>query len=183
MIVCGAFGLTLAGAASAATFDESVIGDFSTDKDNPTAIVLDLGANVIAGSSTSDPQDRDFVTFTVGAGQSLDSLILDSLTTSPGNRSFIAIDDQVGFDDIESPVGYVGFALVGDVSLGDDMLELLNDTNGDSPDALGPGTYTFWYQETGGPTSYSFTANLVPEPGSAVALLLGAGGLLARRRR
>lgn len=186
VLLCGTLGLIVSGAASAATLDEAVDGDFSTDGANPTAITLDLGANIIAGTSTSDPQDRDFITFTIGAGQSLDSLVLNTLDTTLFNSAFLGIIDAASFPtpiDSVTPFDLLGFILFDQTWVGADLLEGVNDTNDNPINQLGPGTYSIWYQETTAETAYSFTANLVPEPGSAALLLIAAGGLLRRRRR
>ena len=49
---------------------------------------------------------------------------------------------------------------------------------------LGPGTYSFWLQQTGGSlTTYGLDLVVVPEPTAAALLALGLLGLAASRRR
>lgn len=185
----GALGLVIHTGAAGLDYDETVDGDLSGDQFNPTVIALDLGANVISGTTIANPVDREFFTFNIGAGQTLESLVLTALTPEPsGGQAFFALDDAATINDIGSANGYMGTALLAGNEVGLNTLVLLGqaELGGDGFDGslgLGEGTYTFWYQEVSGPTSYTFTANLVPEPGSAVALLLGIGGLMARRRR
>ncbi|XAL98434.1 PEP-CTERM sorting domain-containing protein [Phycisphaeraceae bacterium D3-23] len=182
----GTLGLVMHNGASAANYVEAIDGDLSGDETSPTAIALDLGANTITGTTIDSPLDRDFFSFTIGAGQSLDSLVLTSFTGDPpSNEAFMAVDDQFGFDSLFDTSDFLGTTLIGLGDVGTDALDLLGATEfgGDGfTGPLGEGTYTFWFQETGGPTSYTFTANVVPEPGSAAALLLSVGGLMLRRR-
>jgi hypothetical protein len=183
----GVVGVVLHGGAAALDYNETIDGDLSNDQFNPTLLALDLGTNTIAGTTTNDngvtPLDRDFFVVQVGAGQTLVSLTLDEIITDPVfNTFFMAVDDQVGFDSLINPNGFLGFNIFGLERLNENVLDILEGEDG-PVGPLGPGTYTFWYQETGSPTQYAFTATLVPEPGSAIALLLGAGGLLTRRRR
>ncbi|MEM9415468.1 MAG: PEP-CTERM sorting domain-containing protein [Planctomycetota bacterium] len=187
LVAFGTLGMITHSSATAADYDESINGELSGDQANPTAWALDLGTNTITGTTVDNPLDRDFFMVTIGAGQSLDSLVLTSFTGDPANNeAFMAVDDQAGFDTLINPTDYLGTTLIGAGDIGDDALDLLGATEfgGDGfTGPLGEGTYTFWFQETGGPTSYTFTATVVPEPGSVAALLLGAGGLMARRRR
>ncbi|MFI4859674.1 MAG: PEP-CTERM sorting domain-containing protein [Phycisphaerales bacterium JB063] len=183
----GTLSLVMHSGAAAADYDESIDGEISGDETSPTALVLELGTNTITGTTVPDPLDRDFVTFTLGPGQSLDSLILTAFTGQPeSNEAFMAIDDQLGFDSLFDTTDFLGTTLIGQADIGSDALDLLGATEFGGEGFTGPlgeGTYTIWFQETGGPTSYTFTATVVPEPGSAAALLLGAGGLMIRRRR
>jgi hypothetical protein len=49
--------------------------------------------------------------------------------------------------------------------------------------ALQAGTYSFWTQQTGDPTDYTFDykVRVVPEPASMLALSIGSALLIRRR--
>jgi hypothetical protein len=67
-------GTLLANPASAA-WDEAVDGELSGDPAAPTPIELSNGSNVISGSVSNGGRDtRDYVTFTLDAGQKLVAL-------------------------------------------------------------------------------------------------------------
>lgn len=195
LVVFGALGLVIHTGAAGLDYVESIDGDLSGAEDAPTFIALELGANIISGQTNGLPQeandpelDRDFFTITVGPGQTLESLVMTQYVQgNPNTFAFMAVDDRVGFETLDDAAGYIGNALLfPDDALGEDILPILGEAQFDGvgfDGPLGEGDYTFWYQEVTGNTTYSFTANLVPEPGSAVALLLGIGGLMARRRR
>ena len=176
--------LSLASASGAMTYNEAVDGDLSTDETNPSVLALGPGTHSIIGTTVDSPLDRDFFTFTIAAGESLTSLVLASYTGDAA-PSFMAIDDQVGFDTLLDSTNYLGTSFIFPGQIGNDILPDLAAAplGGDGFSApLGPGTYTIWYQETGAPTSYQFDLTVVPEPGSAALLMLGAAGLLRRRR-
>lgn len=181
LILCG----TLSPAAIAAVVhDEGVDGDLSNDNTTPTAISLAPGSNLIIGSHTNNPLDRDLFTITINAGEQLDSLVLAAYTNTD-DQSFLGFEEGNTFTDFFGSGATFNFALIGadaGVSLGDDLLD---DVAGGP---LGAGVYSFWLQETGGVVTYTLdlqvSAMPVPEP---VALPLFAAGLLlvgaAVRRR
>jgi hypothetical protein len=187
VLLCGALGLVISGGASAAAFDEAVEGDFSNDGTVPTVIDLGVGVHTISGSTVSDPLDRDYFTISVGPGETLNSLVLTAMTDDPpDNLSFIALDDGGAFESDTDVSTMLAASLIGTVDIGSDVLVLLQTPiyGGQGFTApLGEGEYTIWWQETGGSTSYTFTATIVPEPGSAALLLIAAGGMIRRRRR
>jgi len=86
--------LTLAAPAGAAIiYDESVSGDLSTNAASPTALAFAVGGNTIVGTvanSAAVGGDRDFITFTVPAGQVL--VALNLLGFAPDNLAFIAFN-------------------------------------------------------------------------------------------
>jgi hypothetical protein len=91
-----------------------------------------------------------------------------------------------------NPAPLLGWVLFGENTIADDYGvedNLLyqyadgDDTIGFTP-PLGPGTYTLELQETGPfAVNANFTLNVVPEPSGFVIAALGAGALLAGRKR
>jgi len=171
--------LSLATGVGATTYDESVDGDLSGAEGAPTAIAFGVGTHSVIGSTVSTPDlDRDFFTFTIAAGETLTSIELAGYTSN-AEPSFFGLDDQVGFTDLTNPTEYVGFLLINFDDIGTNILPEVSG----SAAPLGPGDYTVWYQETGGETTYQWDFTVVPEPGSAALLLVGATCLLRRRRQ
>ena len=189
--------LLLAGQASALSYDEGIDGDLSGDPLNPTFLAFDVGLNTITGSvTTSAPADtRDYITFTIGSGQTLDSILLfdyDDPATGPpndGNRGYHAID--AGTTSV-IPSGGTASDLLGGAHLdpltpGTDTLPILasapqGGTGFSTP--LGPGDYTYLIQQTGPQVSnYSLGFVVTPEPTTATLLLSGLWVLGRRARR
>lgn len=184
----------LPSSVSAATvWTESVNGDLSSDAAAPTSISFALGSNVINGSVNGTTDARDYITFTVQAGQILSSiqlLMYDDLDTGPandGNTGFNAINlGSTSFiPSAETAGNFLGGAHV-EPSIGVDLLAILAGapaagTGFTAP--LGPGTYSYLIQQTGPQmTGYSLDFVVVPEP-SGCALLLAGAGLASRRSR
>ena len=183
--------------ASAATlqFDESVSGDLGGPA-APTSVTLGVGTNTVVGvtGGPGGATDRDAFTFTIGTGQSLVSIFLDTYNTvgsTASNTGFYAIDEgsttivpnssnsgqlltgrTFNFQTFNPPAGQV------------DLLETTNLTAGPgiSGGELGPGTYTFLIQNTSTLSDFGLSLNVVPEPSSVLLLALGALGLGRRRR-
>jgi hypothetical protein len=185
----------LASVSAQVVWDETNMGDLSSDPSAPTGLTLGVGDNIIFGSVGGGAGGladvRDYVTFTIGPGQSLVGLVqlvyVDVVTGGPGNRGFHAINSgSTSF--IPDPVT-AGMFLGGDhldpLPAGTDMLPTLASaplagTGFSVP--LGPGTYSYLVQQTGPElTAYSISLQVVPGP-SALALL-GLGGIAAMRRR
>lgn len=88
--------VTLAGSANAAViWNEGVDGDLGTNPAAPTALVFAIGGNTVIGSvrnsAVAPPNgDRDYLTFTIGAGQVLAGLNL--LNWAPNNLGFLAFN-------------------------------------------------------------------------------------------
>jgi hypothetical protein len=183
--------LALAGAAAAPAMsqvihDESVDGDLSDDRFNPTAYVLGLGSNRII--ATSGPGDREFVALTVPAGLLLSALIQVDYIGDDG-VAFAAVDDGPQFlvdPDAFTTAGMLGWTHFGPFIFpnGSDILPAMGlgfGADGFVP-PLPAGTYTFWLQQTGTDVTYELDFLVIPSPGAAG--LLGLGALsLARRRR
>lgn len=175
-------------AGPSGVFDESVLGDFSDDRFAPTFLDFGLGSNTVisTASQSNDPVngDRDYYTFTLEAGESIESINLLSATNPLGGFDSVAFvglafDSIFNFDpDINSGPGLVGFALTTPDLVGTDLLGALSGGLA----SLGPGDYSVWYQQTGDAlTRVELEFNVVPAPSGAA--ILGLGGLAASRRR
>ncbi len=182
-----ALSLLLASPAFAASIFESIDGEFSDDPGAPTEVVFDLGANLLSGSVAGG--EVDLVSFTLPTGQQLEQIELTSYAGR--SASFIALADggvwPTGVLASVIPTDLFGAALVGDGNVGGDVLALmpgnLGTRGGDVP--LGPGTYTFLFQDTTDDVDYglTFLISSVPEPAAASLLGLAAAWMIRRARR
>lgn len=173
--------------ASAAIYDEAVDGDLSGDRFAPTLIGLDLGMNTVTMDVVLSDQpggDRDYFTFTLGAGQSIDSMIVLESTNLVGgfdSAAFVGFGPGSFFDfdpDTIMGDGLDGFLITAPPVVG---IEGIGDLTG-GLSSIGPGSYSFWVQQTGpDATRVSLGLNVVPSPSAMGVLALG--GLVATRRR
>jgi hypothetical protein len=181
--------------AVAATYDESVLGDLSSDPASPTPFTLALGTNSILGTvgSGAGADSFDAVSITVPAEMSLVAFV-NSVYFGSDNQDFIGFHSGASF--AGSPFtssNYMGLAHFGTSAtnagvgnppgaptstVGLDLLPVMNSEGlavGASGFAspLGPGTYTFVIGEltvdqNEFPT-YRFDVSVVPEPPRPVA--------------
>ncbi len=166
----------LAGLASAADWDELVNGDLASLAAGGSMLNLDIGTNSVSGT-VGPPDTEDFVTFNVGAGQSIASVIITAVQFSGGNTStgFRLYTDQ-GSGFFQTSSGSFTASAVGT-----DYLTVWN-LSGVGGAPLGEGTYGILLNELGSAGQiYSFDINVVPTPGAAA--VLGLGGLAMTRRR
>ena len=93
--------LLFPGSGRAATYNESVNGQLSSNYMAPTVFAVTPGKNTIAGNIGGMAAIYDYVTFTVPAGYFLSSLTLDSFTTNGNGAgvSFFAIAPGIQFPD------------------------------------------------------------------------------------
>jgi hypothetical protein len=151
--------------AAATVHDESSNGDLSTDPNAPTALALAMGSNVVIGT-TGNPGviDRDYVTFTLAPGQILVGLVLVSL--SPDNLAFASFNaGATSF----VPSGATAASFLAGIhpagaNVGSNLMPLFvsSSVTGNSlatPD-LGPGTYSFLFQQTS-PITQSYSLDFV----------------------
>jgi hypothetical protein len=155
--------------ALAGGYMEKKSGDLSDDGLMPTAVKLKAGPNVIAGkygTSSSGVTDRDYFTIKIMSGQTLDSIILEPETQVGLNVSFIGV--QAGKKVTVPPVGgspedLLGWTHYGTLDEGTDILPAIGEGSGaiGFTPPLGPGTYSFWVQETAVcKCQYRFTFNV-----------------------
>ncbi|MEN1705770.1 MAG: hypothetical protein AAGJ54_09715 [Planctomycetota bacterium] len=192
-LVAAFAGLALVPASAASAnvvWDEDVDGDLSDDQFAPTIIDLGLGSNLVAGrTSAGNPNpDREFFTIEVAAGLELSEVVLIEYDTTSQN-SFIAVEAGPQITSLASVEFVLGATLIGTEvgsQEGDNFLDdlgLFPAFGGIGFDGtLGPGQYTFWFQETLDPVDFTFDFVLVPAPASA-GLLAGAVLFAGRRRR
>ena len=189
---CAWIGLVLPTAAAAFVYSESIDGDLSGDRLNPTTLVAQVGSNALIGSTVGG--DLDYVRIALPPGAQLSALVLNAVS-STDDTAFIAVQQGTFFtvapdDAIEGDLlGYAHFGtgpLAGTATPGNDILDNIGlgaESIGFVP-PLTASDYTFWIQQfQAQPFSYSFDFVVLPEPGAAgllagVALLAG----LTRRR-
>jgi len=184
---------TIAFATSSAvagiTYNETVDGDLSGDRFNPTALALEEGVNTITMrvvQSDAPGGDRDYFTFNVGAGLRMDSVNLVGSTLPEGGfdaTAFVGLDtgDTFDFDPVTFTGSLSGFVLTTPDLIGTDILPQLNTESGD-PVPSPPGDYSFWVQQTGDDLT-EVTLEIVITPAPAGVGVFALGGLVAARRR
>lgn len=191
-LVCG----VVSTAHGAVVYDESVDGNFSNSGLSPTVVHVDLGSNLISGSTGFGAAgvDRDYFSLTVPTGAMLSSLIVLPGTTVSGDVSFIGVQrgPQVTVpSDTTTASGLLGWMHYGSGNINRDILPRIGmgqDATGFTP-PLGPGTYSFWVQDFDpGPVTYNYDLRLtamaaVPEPETHALLAVGLVFLIAALRR
>ena len=182
----GLVAAAFANSASAATiWDEVTNGDLSGDAAAPTVLVVATGTNSITGVTQTG--DVDFFTITVPDGTSLAQLVLTSFE-SADDLAFLAIQSGPVITDTTSAASLLGWSHLSASFVGSNILDDLAAGAGaiGFTTPLGPGTYTFWMQQTGAdPVNYGFDLILrVPEPPLVAFFALGILALaLGRSRR
>ena len=187
-IALSAIAITAATAAADITLDESLLGDFSNDRFNPTFLDFEQGVvttfNEVHNANNPNIGDRDYFTFTLEEGEAIDSITLISSTNLAGGSDStcfigLAFDNIFDFDpDAQSGPGLVGFALSNSFNIGQDILPDLSA----GLSTLAPGDYTIWTQQTNPDiTRLHLEFNVIPTPMTAAPLALL--GLSAVRRR
>lgn len=173
----------LCSSLQAQVFDEAGLGDFSDNGGTPTALgQLFVGTNTISGTTGSN--DRDHVTFSVGANEQITSFVITEFTEAGGHFFGLA-------NGTTAPGAGSGFLIADLISSNETPFQVLGAGGGQFggsgvPALLGAGDYTVLFNETAG-VSPDYTAEIVvsaiPEPGSLAILSAGLGLIAFRRRR
>jgi hypothetical protein len=175
--------------ALAVSYDEGVNGDLSGNTALPTSLgTLGIGANSLV--ATFGGGDFDLFTFTIGAGNKLDSITLNSY--GGPSLSFTGLQGgtvwTAGLGGAVNPTNLLGWTHIGSSMVGTNILDdigLGSGAIGFTPPLLA-GTYTMELQDTGGAVPGSMTFNVVPEPSSLALAAFGVIGVAAwgwRRRK
>jgi hypothetical protein len=184
-----AFAMSLGTSVSAGVVhNEALDGDLSNDPFAPTEITLSLGVNSLLATSVFG--DREYVALTIPVGMQLSQLILISYV-GEDDTAFIAVQEGstmtepptktnpanlLGWTHFGPGAGNVGLDILPDIGTGFDAIGFVP--------PLSAGTYTFWIQQTGElPATYQFDFVVVPGPGAAALLAVGAVCGVRRRRR
>jgi hypothetical protein len=183
--LCLSIGLAHA-ATAAPIWTESVDGDLSNDRLVPTPLAVALGSNTLTGTTVVG--DRDYFSIVVPSGAVLQQITLTAFD-QPFDQAFLAV--QTGGTITEVPtapnvanlLGWVhpnatmiGTNILDDLALGTGAIGFIP--------PLGPGTYSFWMQQTGSAViGYGIDFVVVPEPTAAALLALGLLGLVIVGRR
>lgn len=170
----------------AVIYNESINGDLSGIFAMPTPINLMAGANsVIAqfgnngNTGATNGFDADYFTVTVGSGEELVSVTVDSYTFGPNNPGV----SFAGFVAAAAFAGQEEEDIAGSALFNASSGNILDDFIGESK-PLGAGVYSFWFQETSNNiVNYQLTFNVIPEPSSALLAACGIWLCLASRRR
>lgn len=150
--------LALAAPATAAiVHDEAVDGDLSSLAAAPTALLFTPGGNTVTGtvrnSNNVTTGDRDFITFTVPAGNVLTGLNL--LAYAPAFLSFAAFNAGVTsfVPGIATDASFLAGIHISGSELGMNLMPLFVGsavtTNSLAAPQLDPGDYCFVIQQTG----------------------------------
>ena len=153
-------------ALAAIVYDESVDGELSGVLASATPIATSVGSNhvsgVVGGATFNSPVGRDIFTLEVQSGQQLAAVILQTYDSAE-DQSFFAVEAGTALTSVTSAASLLGSALIGDetgAEQGDDVLDDLGNAffgGAGFSSSLGPGSYTFWFQDTSLPdVNYTF---------------------------
>jgi hypothetical protein len=178
------------GSAHAAVFhDESLQGDLSGVRLDPTEHTLALGTNSLLAET--GPFDLEYLTLTIPDGLALSQIVLAEFT-GDSFVSFIAVER--GETMSVTPAATTAAGLLGWAhfsALGSDLLAIMG-TSGFGAEGFVPplpaGTYAFWIQEIDAPVQYrlDFNVSAVPELSQWAMMSIGLmtlGALHTRKRR
>lgn len=151
-------------AGAAVIWNEGINGDLSSSEAAPTSLSFGIGTNQILGKISGSPLDRDYITFTIAAGQTLSHVNL--IEFSPDNLAFSAFNS--GSTSFIPSGGTNGLFLSGihmsAADAGQDLMPFYDTrnvtTNSLASPSLGPGTYCWMIQQTS-PILQSYTVEFV----------------------
>lgn len=138
-------------------WDESLDGDLSNDKLNPTELFLSQGPNIVRGSVGPGSED-DVFRITIPENTVIGSVVIQD-HSSQTNNSFMGVDAGPIYTAATNPAAY-GFTTFSGADVGTDVLPALAASNGNFSGALLAGTYTFWIDEGTGPEDYAIQFNV-----------------------
>jgi hypothetical protein len=163
--------------AAAVIWNESVDGPLSTNAASPTPLSVGVGSNSII--ATIGGTNRDYFSFTLAPGQSLESFLLASYASSDP-VSWIGLQAGASWTAGDNVGLMIAQQHFGTADVGTNLL-------GITPAApLAAGTYTVRAQQLGAITSYQLDLAVVPEPTStrlALASAVVGAAVAASRRR
>jgi hypothetical protein len=187
--------------AFAATFDESVNGDLSGNRLNPTHLTLSAGVHSVTATTGRLPSeeeviyDQEYLRIDLPAGHKLVAINMEAYDSLDGT-AFIGVQSGTTFsfdpedarDNVGSLLGWAHFGLSEDHNIGDDILPSIGAAGrgaiGFTPPLTGL-SFTFWIQQTGDDTTYQldFVVAAVPEPAALILTAAGIGTLALMRPR
>jgi hypothetical protein len=149
-----------------ANYDEGVSGDISDDPGAPLVLQLGTGANSLR--ATSSAGDLEYVTVNIPEGFQLDSLNLASYN-STDDVAFAAVQRGTVFTEFGIPSeidvsNLLGWSHINAGQVGTNILDNIGRGAGSIgfTGALPSGDYTFWFQQTGEPSTYTVEFNVSP---------------------
>jgi hypothetical protein len=171
----------------ATAWNEGVNGDLSENQAAPSLVSLVNGSNTVTGSLRPTPatDGQDWLAITIPSLLSL-SQLTNTAYVGDGNM-FTGMQNGSSF--VGSPgvaSSYNGYTHINAGTIGTNVLPGMGTAAGavGFTPPLGPGTYTFLFQQTGSTaTSYGFDFVVVPEPASFTMLILSGAALFGNRRR
>src|SRR5258708_1515709 len=149
--------LAAASAHAAVAYDESVSGDLSNDRLNPTVVPLQLGVNsLIATTGFTNSEDREYVRIDLPANTQLSKLLLQSYSGENGlmfigieSGSTFTLDPENPYTNIGDLLGWAHFGPSNGNNNGDDLLPGIGmggSAQGFTPPLKGS-PYTIWLQQ------------------------------------
>ena len=174
-------------AGAVSLWDEGINGELSANGLAPSSASI-TGAGTWTLTGTTGAGDRDYLAVNLAPGLSIAQLKLVTYVSADA-VSFIGA--QAGSTFTEPPAGTNVANLLGYTHFGDALLDtnILDDicagigAGGCTPPLSGS-DYSWWIQQLGGATSYSFDFMvIVPEPGTGLLAGLGLVLLALARRR
>lgn len=171
-------------------WNESVQGDLSNNRFEPTMLMVAPGSNQFFGlmnaAGPNGEVDRDYFTLTIPEGHQLSSITLD-IYFSQDFAAFLGIQPGPVFPndpDTVQPNDLLGWTLISTMEEGQNVLPIMGSNGTGFTPPLPAGTYSFWAQQTGDRTEYALTFGVEPIPAPGALTLITAGSwLLLRRRR
>jgi hypothetical protein len=181
-------------AQAVVVWNEAVDGDISTDRNNPSSAALARGSNTLTATSvgppTSNPADREYITFSLPTNGRLSALYVQAYAGLDGT-AFIGVQSGTTFTEPPTgtdPANLLGYSHFGPAvqPVGSNILSDMGQgfgSQGFTPPLTGS-NYTFWIQQTGA-NSATYTLDFFVSPEPAAIAMFGIGGvivLLAKRR-